>query len=118
MGEEEFTRGRPHPMIDGSLRIQRLYQESRDPEVAVIQMDVVLGYSADPDPSHDLAPAIREILQSRDDLIVLIAITGTEDDPQVRSKQVEAFEACGAVVMDSNAEASQLAGTIAQEIQR
>ena len=51
LGEEEFTVGRPHPMIDNDLRIRRLLQEARDPEVAVIMLDVVIGYGAHPDPA-------------------------------------------------------------------
>ncbi|HSD84442.1 MAG TPA: acyl-CoA synthetase FdrA, partial [Anaerolineae bacterium] len=51
LGEEEFTVGRPHPMIDNDLRIRRLLQEARDPEVAVIMLDVVIGYGTHPDPA-------------------------------------------------------------------
>ncbi len=60
LGEEEFTVGRPHPMIDNDLRIRRLLQEARDPEVAVIMLDVVLGYGAHPDPASELGKAVEE----------------------------------------------------------
>ncbi len=60
LGEEEFTVGRPHPMIDNDLRIRRLLQEARDPEVAVIMLDVVLGYGAHPDPASELGEAVEE----------------------------------------------------------
>lgn len=115
LGEEEFTVGRPHPMIDNDLRIRRLLQEARDPEVAVIQMDVVLGYGAHPDPASELAPAIR---QARDragrELIVITSITGTEEDPQGCARQTAALESAGALVMESNADAAILAACIVE----
>ena len=58
LGEDEFTVGRLHPMMDNDLRIRRLEKEAADPEVAVILLDVVLGYGAHPDPASELAPAI------------------------------------------------------------
>lgn len=113
LGEEEFTIGRPHPMIDNDLRIRRLLQEARDPEVAVIQMDVVLGYGAHPDPASELAPAIRQAREGRE-LVVIISITGTEGDPQGCTRQAAVLESAGAVVMESNADASTLAACIVE----
>lgn len=113
LGEEEFTLGRPHPMIDNTLRIQRLLQESHDPQVAVIQMDVVLGYGAHPNPAAELGPAIaqaRTIAQlDNRDLAVIVSITGTPNDPQNYAQQKSLLEASGAVVAGSNAAASRLA---------
>ncbi len=60
LGEEEFTVGRPHPMIDNDLRIRRLLQEARDPQVAVIMLDVVIGYGAHPDPASELGKAVED----------------------------------------------------------
>jgi FdrA protein len=113
LGEEEFTVGRPHPMIDNDLRIRRLFQEARDPDVAVIQMDVVLGYGAHPDPASELAPAIRQAREQADrELIVVTSITGTESDPQGYARQAAGLESAGALVMESNADASILAACI------
>jgi FdrA protein len=116
LGEEEFTVGRPHPMIDNDLRIRRLLQEAADPEVAVIQLDVVLGYGAHPDPATELAPAIREArdLAAQDgrDLLIVGALTGTDADPQNLTRQARAFEAAGMRLCSSNAAASQLAALI------
>jgi len=50
LGEEEFTQGRPHPMIDFDLRARRIVREAEDPETAVLLLDVVLGYGVHPDP--------------------------------------------------------------------
>ncbi|MDX1600091.1 MAG: acyl-CoA synthetase FdrA [Anaerolineales bacterium] len=116
LGEEEFTVGRPHPMIDNDLRIRRLQNEAQDPEVAVVMLDVVIGYGAHDDPASELGPAIEEALEraESDDrtLTFVTSVTGTEDDPQVLSKQVEALEEAGAIVLDSNAAAARLAGLI------
>jgi succinyl-CoA synthetase alpha subunit len=114
LGEEEFTVGRPHPMIDNDLRIRRLLQEARDPEVAVIMLDVVIGYGAHPDPAGELGPAIRQAKQIADrELIVVASVTGTEQDPQRLSAQVAALKAAGAIVCDSNAAAAKIVAMIA-----
>jgi FdrA protein len=116
LGEEEFTVGRPHPMIDNDLRIYRLLQEVRDPQVAVIQMDIVLGYGAHPNPASELAPAIRQARElaatEGRELIVITALTGTDDDPQGLTRQAVALKSAGALLLDSNADASQLAAFI------
>lgn len=113
LGEEEFTVGRPHPMIDNDLRIRRLLQEARDPEVAVIMLDVVIGYGAHPDPASELGPAIRQAKQqATGELIVVASVTGTEQDPQRLSAQVSALQSAGVIVCDSNAAAAKLVAMI------
>jgi len=113
LGEEEFTVGRPHPMIDNDLRIRRLLQEARDPEVAVILLDVVIGYGAHPDPVSELGPAIRKAKQLAErELLVVASVTGTEDDPQRLSAQVAALQSAGAIVCDSNSAAARLTGLL------
>jgi FdrA protein len=116
LGEEEFTLGRPHPMLDNDLRRRRLLQEARDPRVAVILLDVVLGFGAHPDPAAELGLAIREARSlaraAGRRLIVVASVTGTDQDPQVRSAQVARLKQAGAVVCDSNAQAAALAGLV------
>jgi len=116
LGEDEFTVGRPHPMIDNDLRIRRLMQEAADPEVAVILLDVVLGYGAHPDPAGELGPAIRRAREHAAnegrELIVVASVTGTEGDPQGLTRQVQALEGAGAVVASCNGAAVRLAGFI------
>ena len=116
LGEDEFTVGRPHPMIDNELRIRRLMQEAGDPEVAVVVLDVVLGYGAHPDPAGELGPAIRQARERAAgegrELIVVASVTGTEGDPQGLSRQVRALEENGAIVASCNAAAARLAGLI------
>jgi FdrA protein len=116
LGAGEFTRGRPHPMIDNDLRIRRLMAEAADPTVAVIVLDVVLGYGAHPDPARELGAAIRaaraQAAGEGRQLVVVASVTGTEEDPQGLSRQVQSLEDAGAVVAASNAAAARLAGFI------
>lgn len=118
LGEEEFTRGRPHPMIDNDLRIQRLRQEVLDPETGVILLDVVIGYGAHPDPTSELGEAIREVsfgLEKKGKPIAFVAsITGTESDPQKLSRSQEILKKAGVMVCESNAQAARLAAALVE----
>ena len=119
MGEEEFTSGRPHPMIDNSLRVRRLLQEARDPQVAVIVLDVVLGYGAHPDPVAEIGPAIQaargEAAREGRSLPIVASVTGTEKDPQGLQHTLAGLEDTGAIVCDSNAAAARLAALLIQK---
>ncbi|MBZ0295408.1 MAG: acyl-CoA synthetase FdrA [Anaerolineae bacterium] len=110
LGDEEFTVGRPHPMIDNELRIQRLLTEADDPQVAAIQMDVVIGYSAHLNPAAELAPAIQHVTKQ---IPVILSITGTNEDIQHRAQQQALLEAAGAIVLESNALASHFTAHLA-----
>jgi FdrA protein len=116
LGEEEFTVGRPHPMIDASLRSQRLLSEASKPNVAVIIMDIVLGYVASPDPAGDLLPAIREAKKSarkKGRNIVFVAhVCGTQNDPQSLAEQENKLREEGVLVFHTNALAARVAGLI------
>ena len=113
LGEEEFTRGRPHPMIDPEARVERLRREAADPGVGVLLLDVVLGYAGHPDPAGALAPAVREALSARPQLAVVAYVLGTEGDPQVRSRQEAELEDAGARLAPTNAAAARLAAALA-----
>ncbi|HEY3312566.1 MAG TPA: acyl-CoA synthetase FdrA [Anaerolineales bacterium] len=113
LGEEEFTVGRPHPMIDNDLRIRRLLQEARDPEVAVIMFDVVTGFGAHPDPASELAEAVRQARKTAGrELVFVAAVTGTEDDPQRLSVQTSILQKAGVIMCESNALAARLTGLL------
>jgi succinyl-CoA synthetase alpha subunit len=106
LGDDQFTRGRPHPMIEPAVRDAPLAAALADPNVGVVLLDVVLGYGAHPDPAGHLAQA----LSSRREGVALVAsVTGTDADPQPRREQVRKLEAAGVVVADSNADAAALA---------
>lgn len=118
LGEEEFTRGRPHPMIDNDLRIRRLEQEALDPEVAVILLDLVLGYGAHPDPAKELAAAIHQVtgrLEKKQKPVAFVAsVTGTEGDPQGFTRSRDLLQKAGVMVCESNAQATRLAAKLSK----
>ncbi len=116
MGDDEFTRGRPHPMIDYRLRVERMLQEAQDPRVAVILFDVVLGYGSHPNPSEAIVPAVeqaREIASKEGRTLAFVAsVCGTDRDPQQLSRQQSALEKAGVILGRSNAQAARLAARI------
>ena len=120
LGEDEFTVGRLHPMMDNDLRIRRLLQEARDPHVAVIVLDVVLGYGAHPDPAGELAPAIVEAraaaLQAGRFLEVVAVVVGTDEDPQDFHSQMQQLVEAGAHVETSNDAAVRYVGHLLQAL--
>ncbi len=113
LGDDAFTLGRPHPMIDGRVRRDWIDKEGRDPATAVLLLDVVLGYGAHPDPVGELLPAIRTVRAQRP-LPVVASVCGTDADPQSRAAQVERLHAAGVIVMGGNAQAARLAAAIAR----
>jgi FdrA protein len=109
LGEDEYTRGRPHPMIDQSLRLERIAAEARRPGGRVLLLDVVLGHGAHPDPAAELGPAIADAIATADDLAVVVSLCGTTGDPQARDAQVAQLVQAGASVHLSNAGAARKA---------
>jgi FdrA protein len=103
-GEDEYTTGRAHPMIDPTLRLEHLARAAADPETGVLLLDVVLGHGADPDPAATLAPALTGIGKP-----VVVAVVGTASDPQGLERQVAALAGAGAEVHLSNAGATRRA---------
>jgi FdrA protein len=118
LGSDEFTRGRPHPMIDPALRLQYLARAAQDPETAVILMDIVLGFCAHPNPAAAHVPAISQARATAAaagrSLPVIISLCGTESDPQRLSMQRKALEAAGALVYESNVAAARAAATFVE----
>ena len=106
-GDDRLTRGRPHPMIDGSLRAERLVREVDDPGTGVVLLDVVLGLGAAADPAAELvAPILRATSAG---VPVVVSVTGTRDDPQGLRRQVAMLNDAGAWVFLSNAQAARKA---------
>jgi len=114
LGEDEFTVGRPHPMIDMTLRAERILQEAKDPETALLLMDIVLGYGSHANPVEELVPAIKKAkalaAEEGRELPVVAYVCGTNEDPQDKQKQIEALKEVGVIVTDSNAEAARVVG--------
>jgi FdrA protein len=107
-GDDALTVGRAHPMIDPTLRLEAIAALAAEGEPAVLLLDVVLGYGADPDPAASLVPALTAA-RARRTLPVVVALVGTEADPQRWSRQADALAAAGAAVFASNAVATRYA---------
>jgi len=116
LGEDEFTVGRLHPMIDPTLRNRRIIHEAKDPETAVIFLDIVLGYGVHPDPAGAAVEAIAEAKQvaaaDGREIIFIASVCGTEGDPQNAVAQEMKLEEAGVIVLPTNAAATRLAGYI------
>ncbi len=117
LGDDVFTRGRPHPMIDHRLRNERMLKESGDPRVAVMLLDIVLGHGAHADPASVMVPAIEaaraRALKGGRRIAFVGFICGTAADPQDLGKQTKAFEKAGVLLGQSNAEAVAMAAALA-----
>jgi FdrA protein len=113
LGEEEYTKGRPHPMIDPEARLELLAQSGADPSVAAILMDVVLGHGSHPDPAGVLAPLCREIMSSGGPQVVTYVL-GTDADPQHYLTQVAVLVEAGCIVTETAAHAALVAAAIAK----
>jgi len=113
LGTEEFTTGRPHPMIDGRWRSDLIARTGKNREVAIILFDIILGFGADTDPSSLIIESIRSAKkcaeQEKRKLAFIASIIGTEQDPQCYSKQYEILRSAGVQIADSNARATQMA---------
>jgi FdrA protein len=122
LGEDEFTVGRLHPMMDNTLRIQRLLQEAGDPEVAVILLDVVLGYGSHADPARELAPAIATAIAKAKEagryIEVVAVVVGTDLDPQGMDGQIEQLKTAGAWVETRNDVAVRYVGELIQALEQ
>ena len=109
LGDDEYTVGRPHPMIDAGPRLECIAAEAADPGCRVMLLDVVLGHGAHPDPAAEFAPAIRAALAGRPegDLAVVASLIGTAEDPQDVRRQADLLCEAGARVFSSNAAAAR-----------
>lgn len=122
LGDEEFTLGRPHPVIDPEPLRMGLKRESQQPEVAVILLDFILGPAINPDP---VGSVITEIVNARKTfekkggyLCVVASVCGTEGDPQRLSSQTRMLRDAGVIVMPSNAQAARICGHIIKSLEK
>jgi len=105
LGDDRCTRGRPHPMIDPEMRNEYLASALADPAVGAILVDIVLGYGSHPDPAGVL-------LKNQMTKPFVASVTGTDADPQVRSRQVARLREAGVLVAPSNAHAAEWAASL------
>lgn len=116
MGDEEFTKGKPHPVMDPSVLKERIIKEGNDPETAVILLDILLGYGAHEDPVSTIEDTIKDlkkkIKEERRYLSIVASLCGTYSDPQNFEKQKDKLENLGVKVLKSNSQAALLSGLI------
>jgi FdrA protein len=121
LGDDAFTVGRPHPMIEPALRDDLVAAALGDPAVGIVLVDCVLGYGAHPDPAGSLVRAVESVVQAspadRGPACVVASITGTERDPQGYRDQRRTLEAAGILVLDSNALAARYALEFAKRVE-
>ncbi|TIC83351.1 acyl-CoA synthetase FdrA [Crenobacter intestini] len=120
LGDDEFTRGRPHPMIDHRLRNERFLAAAGDASVAVILFDIVLGYGAHEDPLSAMRDTLLEARamarEAGRPLHLVATVCGTDADPQGYARQCAGFAELGVMLAASNAEAVALARAIVADL--
>ena len=122
LGDDDFTVGKPHPMIDPIGRVERLPKEAADDEVAIVLMDFVLGYGSNMDPAGEMLQAIidaKKVMKDKNKYLSVIGyICGTEGDPQNYKQQCEKLENAGVILMPSNAQAVKLSSLILERLNK
>ena len=109
LGEDVFTQGRLHPMMDNDLRLRRMAQEAADMNVSLIMLDIVLGEGAHPDPASEIGPAVEEALdrarKAGSSLEFAVIVIGSDEDAQQLDAQIERMAEAGAIVFQDTVEA-------------
>lgn len=120
LGDDEYTVGRPHPMIDPRLRNEQIVATAANGNVGVVLLDVVLGYGSHPDPAGAMAPAIADAMalarSAGRHLLFVASVCGTDDDPQGLDRQERILAQTGVILESSNARAAMLAASIAATV--
>ncbi|EBA4670333.1 TPA: acyl-CoA synthetase FdrA [Salmonella enterica] len=110
LGDDSYTLGRPHPMIDPTTRSIEIEKLAALPDVGVLLLDVVLGYGACADPAGAVVEALEQVRAKRAaPLVVIATLTGTDADPQGRGGQAEILREAGIAVVETLEEAVLLA---------
>lgn len=112
LGDDLFTVGKPHPMIDPTIRNEKIVQEAKDGETAVILLDFVIGYGAHEDPAGVALKAIQEAKAISTNIVIIAYVCGTENDFQGFQKQKDILTSAGVIIADSNAQAARLAAEV------
>lgn len=109
LGDDKYTQGRPHPMIEPSLRVDELNKVLEMEETAIVLMDNVIGYGGHDDMASVFAPIIKKAKEDKKEIIFIGSVTGTSNDPKSYEDQVQTLREAGAIICDSNALATKLA---------
>lgn len=112
LGDDHFTVGKPHPMIDPSIRNARIIQEAMDPETAVLLLDFEIGHGSHEDPAGIALKALTEARRISPDLVMIAYVLGTERDHQGLRQQQDKLRNAGVILADSNAQAARMAAAV------
>ena len=109
LGDDAYTQGRPHPMIDSRLRIEMMTEMAKKDETAILLFDVVLGYGSGETIAQDLLKGIRSVQKTAKEkgkeIILVATVCGTDEDPQGMQQQIKILEDAGVFVHTGNAKA-------------
>jgi len=114
LGDDEYTVGRPHPMIDPSLRNDMLRRALDDGQTGVVLIDIVIGYGAHADPAGELIAQLPPVADRK--AVIVASVCGTEQDPQCHSRQAQMLRDAAVAVAATNADAAELAIAILHEL--
>ena len=112
LGDDRYTVGKPHPMIDPESRAEMLSQAAMDENLGVVLFDLMLGRASAQDPAGPLARAIKEARGKGRSPHFVASVVGTADDPQDVDEQVRILEDAGVVVLPSNTQAARFAAAL------
>jgi len=112
LGDDKYTMGKPHPMIDSTIRNERIVQEAKNGETAVILLDFVIGYGAHEDPAGVALKAIEEAKAISSNIVIIAYVCGSENDFQGLQNQKDILTSAGVIIADSNAQAARLAAEV------
>jgi len=113
LGADEYTLGKPHPMLEPAVRTSFLIDELNNPATAVIMIDLVLGYGAHHDPATEVCDALKSVDHNA---IILASVCGTADDPQNYDQQCQSLQSAGAVLCQCNSEMATLAAAVIEKL--
>ncbi len=116
LGADEYTLGKPHPMLEPAVRTPFLLEELKDPANAVVMLDVVLGYGAHDDPAHEVTQAMQTLHGVSDKPVVIGTVCGTNDDPQNYQQQCEVLKQAGVTLCSCNSEMAKLGAAILAQL--
>lgn len=113
LGDDKYTQGKPHPMIDPETRAKFIEQAAQDEKTAVILLDFVLGYGSHEDMATALLPSIEKAVAHAKEngrkLYVVASVCGTKNDPQDYEGHRKRLRDAGIIVKDNNNEAVRTA---------
>lgn len=108
LGDDAYTAGRPHPMIDPTVRAAHLRAALSDPDTAVVVLDVVLGHGAGADPAGALGAELERVGE-RGRPPVIAFVVGTDGDPQDADAVRASLEKAGALLAPTSTDAAEWA---------